>query len=208
MDSPDVMYREDVIETHTKYDTTDVDVVDGRVTARPRSVDLLVRTERHVPRTGVMIVGWGGNNGTTVTASLLANKQGLTWHTRRGVERANFVGSVTMASTVRLGASSTTGRDVFVPLRTLLPMIDLNNLIVGGWDISSMPMGDAMERAAVLPYDLQRQLKDEMNEMRPLPSVYFPDFIAANQGERADNVLEGAQGLCGPPRHVPLPLSR
>jgi myo-inositol-1-phosphate synthase len=27
--------------------------------------------------------------------------------------------------------------------------------------------------------------------MRPLPSIYYPDFIAANQSERADNVLGG-----------------
>jgi len=27
--------------------------------------------------------------------------------------------------------------------------------------------------------------------MIPLPAIYYPDFIAANQEERADNVLEG-----------------
>lgn len=30
-----------------------------------------------------------------------------------------------------------------------------------------------------------------MSGMKPLPSVYYPDFIAANQEERADNVLPG-----------------
>lgn len=42
------------------------------------------RTERRVPRLGVMLVGWGGNNGTTVTAAVLANKLGLTWRTKNG----------------------------------------------------------------------------------------------------------------------------
>lgn len=44
------------------------------------------RTERHVPRLGVMLVGWGGNNGTTVTAAVLANKLGLTWRNKTGVK--------------------------------------------------------------------------------------------------------------------------
>lgn len=32
-----------------------------------------------------------------------------------------------------------------------------------------------------------------MSEMKPLPSIYYPDFIAANQAERADNVLTGSK---------------
>ena len=40
-----------------------------------------------------------------------------------------------------------------------------------------------------LDIDLQRQLRPHMEAMRPLPSIYAPDFIAANQEERADNVL-------------------
>jgi len=28
-------------------------------------------------------------------------------------------------------------------------------------------------------------------DMHPLPAIYYPDFIAANQENRADNILEG-----------------
>lgn len=52
----------------------------------PCTTELTFRTERHVPRLGVMLVGWGGNNGTTVTAAVLANKLGLTWRTKTGVK--------------------------------------------------------------------------------------------------------------------------
>jgi len=31
-----------------------------------------------------MLVGWGGNNGTTITAGILANKQKLSWNTKKG----------------------------------------------------------------------------------------------------------------------------
>ena len=33
----------------------------------------------------------------------------------------------------------------------------------------------------------------EMAVMKPLPSIYYPDFIAANQEDRADNVLPGSK---------------
>lgn len=52
----------------------------------PRTTHMTFRTERHVPRLGVMLVGWGGNNGTTVTAAVLANRLGLTWRTKTGLK--------------------------------------------------------------------------------------------------------------------------
>ena len=50
-------------------------------------------------------------------------------------------------------------------------------------------MAEAMERAAVFDYDLQRQLKPMMHDLSPLPSIYYPDFIAANQEDRANNLI-------------------
>lgn len=32
-----------------------------------------------------MLVGWGGNNGTTVTAGILANKYQVLWNTKKGI---------------------------------------------------------------------------------------------------------------------------
>ena len=39
-----------------------------------------------VPKVGVMLVGWGGNNGSTVTAAQIANKLNMSWHTKEGVK--------------------------------------------------------------------------------------------------------------------------
>jgi hypothetical protein len=39
--------------------------------------------------------------------------------------------------------------DVYVPLRSLLPMVAPNDLVFSGWDISAMNLGDAMRRAKV-----------------------------------------------------------
>lgn len=61
-----------------------------------------------------------------------------------------------------------------------------------GWDISSLNLAEAMKRAEVLEWPLQEQLWPHMEKMKPRPSIYIPEFIAANQEERADNVLRGS----------------
>jgi myo-inositol-1-phosphate synthase len=199
VDSPAVHYTSEVITSEYKYETTAVSVSEaGRVVAKPVSEKLVFETQRKVPRLGVMVVGWGGNNGSTFTAGILANKHKLTWRTKAGVQAADYLGSVTKASTVRLGSCA--GRDVYVPFCNLLPMSNPEDWAIGGWDISRCNLADAMARAEVLDYDLQRQLQPLLEPMKPLPSIYYPDFIAANQSDRADNLLPGevSKGLLVP----------
>lgn len=50
-----------------------------------------------------------------------------------------------------------------------------------------------MRNAKVLDVQLQDQLYEEMKKMVPMPAPYFPDFIAANQSDRANNVLKGSK---------------
>ena len=138
-----------------------------------------------------MLVGWGGNNGSTLTASILANKLGISWNTKSGLQDPNYFGSVTQSSTLRIGADHL-GNDVFIPFNSILPMVNPNDLVIGGWDISSLNIAESMVRAQVLEYDLQRQLKPHLESLKPLPSVYYPDFIASNQADRADNLISGS----------------
>merc|ERR1712127_1091486 len=81
--------------------------------------------------------------------------------------------------------------DVRIPFSSLLPMVHPNDIVLGGWDIAGQNLADAMSRAQVLDFSLQQQLKPLMKGLTPLPSIYYPDFIAANQADRADNVLPG-----------------
>lgn len=160
-------------------------------TVTPKCVEYQFRTKRKVPKLGLMLVGWGGNNGSTCTAGILANKMKMEWETKHRTQRANYFGSVTQASTVRLGGHGPNHQDVHVPFSSLLPMVHPNDMVIGGWDISKMNLADAMKRSRVLEPDLQRQLRPHMEGLVPLPSVYYPDFIAANQETRADNALPG-----------------
>lgn len=139
-----------------------------------------------------MMIGLGGNNGTTLCATVLANRHNISWHTKSGIQQPNYIGSMLRASTVRLGMDPATGKDIHVPVSDVLPMVHPNDLVLGGWDISGLPMDEAMKRAEVLDWDLQRQVAPHMAQLgKPLPSIYYPDFIAANQEARADNVIPG-----------------
>lgn len=71
--------------------------------------------------------------------------------------------------------------------------VDPNEIVIGGWDISNMNLADAMDRARVLDIDLQKQLRPCMQDMVPLPGIYDPDFIAANQEARANNLIKGSK---------------
>jgi myo-inositol-1-phosphate synthase len=143
----------------------------------------------------VLLVGLGGNNGSTLVAGILANKKKISWESKNGVQTANFYGSFTQSSTVHVGFKhdSATGTlsDVYKPVKDLIPMVDPCEFEISGWDISNMNLYDACKRSRVLEPDLIKQLKPELQAIVPLPAALNPDFIASNQSDRADNVLLG-----------------
>ncbi|KAF2190204.1 Myo-inositol-1-phosphate synthase [Zopfia rhizophila CBS 207.26] len=194
VNSPNVEYTDNCIKTKYTYRTTAVSkTADGKYVAAPKETLYDFKVDRKIPKLGVMLVGWGGNNGTTVTAGIIANRRGLVWDTKEGKRAANYYGSVIMGSTTKLGTDSKTGKEINIPFHDLLPMVHPNDLTVGGWDISGMNLADAMDRAKVLEPTLKSLVRKEMATMQPLPSIYYPDFIAANQEERADNVIPGTR---------------
>lgn len=160
-------------------------------TVVPAKKRMKIKVSKEPQKTGVLMVGWGGNNGTTFTAGLLANRHNLSWETAKGTQTPDFKGSLFMSGTTRLGTLQ--DDEIFVPLRSLLPMVNPEDLCVWGWDISGQTMAEAMKRSGVLDLDLQKKLAPHMRDMRPWPSFYDPSFIAANQMSRADNLLKGTK---------------
>jgi myo-inositol-1-phosphate synthase len=79
VESPHVRYGAAEIESDYQYDTTELvhESHDGasRWIVRPKSVRYNFRTTTTVPKLGVMLVGWGGNNGSTLTAGVIANRE-------------------------------------------------------------------------------------------------------------------------------------
>jgi len=185
-------YSDEYITSKFTNRGANVSVNGGQYLVTPTLQQYEFQTARKVSKTGLMMVGWGGNNGSTLSATILANRHNIVWHTKAGIQQPNYIGSLLRASTVRLGSDPSTGKDIHVPVSDVLPMVHPNDLVLGGWDISGAPMDQAMKRAEVLDWDLQRQVAPHMAALgKPLPSIYYPDFIAANQEARADNVIPG-----------------
>ena len=70
--------------------------------------------------------------------------------TKEGLRKPNYWGSLTQASTCRVG--NFRGEEVFAPFSSLLPLVHPNDIVFGGWDISSLNLAEAMERAKVCVY--------------------------------------------------------
>uniref|UniRef100_A0A8I3WPP3 Inositol-3-phosphate synthase 1 n=1 Tax=Callithrix jacchus TaxID=9483 RepID=A0A8I3WPP3_CALJA len=128
-------------ESRDVYRTTRVSREGGILKVHPTTTRFTFRTVRRVPRLGVMLVGWGGNNGSTLTTAVLANQLLLYWPTRSGRKEANYYGSLTQAGTLSLGLDAE-GQEVFVPFSVLLPMVAPNDLVFDGWDISSLNLAE------------------------------------------------------------------
>ena len=152
--------------------------------SRPCLQQKVIQTEKRVPRLGVMLVGLGGNNGSTFTAGILANRHNLTWETRNGPQSANFYGSFTQSATTHVGfkfdEQSGELTDVHRPIKQLLPMVSPVDFEVGGWDINTANLYEAALRSKVLEPSLIEQLRPQLEQIRPLPAALNPDFIAAN----------------------------
>lgn len=159
---------------------------DGKIHIDTIQTNLNFKLDLKVPKVGILLVGLGGNNGTTFCAATLANKHKIEFETREGPLKANYFGSVTQASTIKLGVDKN-GDDIYAPFSSLVPMVNPNDFVVSGWDINDMNLYDAMNRAQVLEYDLKEKLKPYMEKIKPMESIYYPDFIALNQDKRANN---------------------
>lgn len=187
--SPDVKYEADFIYSSYPYRTVNAVVQeDGDVRAEPVERLYRFRTAVRPRKLGLMQVGWGGNNGTTVTAAIVANQQNIAWETRAQQHLPNYNGSLTQASTMRVGFDAQ-GRDIFVPMKSVVPMVEPNDIVLGGWDISGCNLADAMDKAKVLEPDLRSKLRPFMEDMVPLRAAFDQQFIAKNQQPRATNIL-------------------
>lgn len=65
VNSPNVVYTDNEIRTKYTYRTTSITKDEsGKYIATPKETLYDFKVDRKVPKTGVMLVGWGGNNGT------------------------------------------------------------------------------------------------------------------------------------------------
>lgn len=48
------------------------------------SQDYTFKTIKNTGKVGLLMVGFGGNNGSTILGGILANKNKVTWNTKKG----------------------------------------------------------------------------------------------------------------------------
>lgn len=161
----------------------------GNYTIFPKNKTIIVETQLQTEKLGLLLVGLGGNNGSTLLATIESFKRNLFWNTKEGEQRPNFFGSLTQSGSIKIGVDEE-GNEVYIGIKDFIPLIRPEDLIIDGWDISSLNLYEAVKRAKVLDYDLQRQL-EFLKDIRPKSSIYKSEFIASNQEDRADNVLQG-----------------
>ncbi len=135
---------------------------------------------------GVLTPGMGAV-ATTFIAGTIAIKKGI----------GKPIGSYSQMGTIRLG-KRTEGRNPLV--KDFLPLADLNDIVFGGWDIYEDNVYEAAINAAVLDKDLLNQMKEELEEIKPMRAVFDKKYVkkldgdffktAANKMELAEAVME------------------
>jgi len=132
---------------------------------------------------GILVVGLGGANGTTMLAGILANRLKVDWHGPKGEPMSpNYNGCITQLD--QRGVHGGVG------YRNLVGgLADANLAAVGGWDIRSTKPGDALLQAQILDYDLVRRLQGEMNKVKVFRGFFDPRFIGSSQHETAEHIL-------------------
>lgn len=117
---------------------------------------------------GVMIPGMGAVT-TTFFAGVEAIKKGV----------AQPIGSLTELGTIRLG-KRTEGRSP--KIRDFVPLAGLDDLAFAAWDIFEDDAYEAAVKAGVLERSLLDQFKGELSAIRPLPAVFYPEYVKRLNG--------------------------
>jgi len=134
---------------------------------------------------GIMIVGLGGNNGSTFLASILAKQKNLNWENKNGKHDINFYGSIYEYGSINLGYKNN------VPVTKLFKEVvnfrNIDELVVDGWDICKDNLYEACKKNKILDPDLLKKLEKDLIKIKPLASIYYDSFIAKNQKDRINN---------------------
>ncbi len=118
---------------------------------------------------GILLPGMGAVSTTFIAGCLLA---------RRGLGEP--IGSITQMGRVRLGQGSNGGNPL---IRDFVPLANLDDLVFGGWDLFPANAYEAACEANVLTRDHLDPIKDEMSAIKPMPAVFFPEFVKRLRGE-------------------------
>ena len=123
---------------------------------------------------GVLLPGLGAVS-TTFVAGIHALRKGF----------AKPIGSITEIGTIRLGKRT---ENRVLPIKDFVPLVKLEDLEFGSWDIFEDNAYEAALKAGVLKEDLLKQLKEELEDLKPMKAVFSNDYVKLISGP---NVKQG-----------------
>ena len=117
---------------------------------------------------GVLLPGLGAVSTTTIAGVMLA---------RRGLGAP--IGSLTQMGTIRLGKRT----DNRVPMiKDFLPLASLDQLEFGGWDLFPDNAYESAKHAAVLDGHHIEAVREELERIRPMSAVFYPEYVKRLHG--------------------------
>ncbi|HVV82229.1 MAG TPA: inositol-3-phosphate synthase [Kofleriaceae bacterium] len=127
---------------------------------------------------GILMPGMGAV-ATTFIAGVMAVRRGL----------AKPIGSLTQMGTIRLGKRT----DGNTPaIKDYISLAKLDGIEFGGWDIFLDNAYEAAVRAGVLDTRLLDQLKEELEQVKPMPAVFEQKWVKKLDGP---NVKKGTSKM-------------
>jgi myo-inositol-1-phosphate synthase len=135
---------------------------------------------------GVLLPGLGAVS-TTFIAGVAA--------IRRGLSRP--IGSLTQLGRIRLGMRKQ-GEVRFPKIKEFVPLAELEDLAFGGWDIFEDNCYEAASKAGVLDQALLDQLREDLEEIKPMKAVFSKDYVKKLDGtwvKQGKDKMELAQAL-------------
>ena len=133
---------------------------------------------------GVLIPGIGAVT-TTLLAGVFAARKGL----------ARPLGSVTQTGKIRLGKRT---EKRIVPVKELVPLADLGDMVFGGWDIFSDTAYQAAANASVLESRHIDMVREELESITPMTAVFNKNYVKRLDGthvKKGKNKMDLAEQL-------------
>ena len=119
-------------------------------------------------RLGVLLIGLGAVS-TTFIAGVEAIKKGL----------GKPIGSLSQMGTIRLGKRT---ENRIPKISEFVPLAEMEDLVYGAWDIFEDDAYTAALKAGVLEPDLLRQVKSELEAIKPMKAVFDSRYVKKLKG--------------------------
>jgi myo-inositol-1-phosphate synthase len=117
---------------------------------------------------GVLIPGLGAV-ATTMIAGVEAIKKGI----------SKPIGSLTQMGNIRLGKRT---ENRYPKVKDFVPLADLNDIVFGGWDVYEDNVFDAAMNARVLDANLLRDVRKELEAIKPMKAAFDKRYVKNLQG--------------------------